>query len=179
MAALPDGTRIPLDDGKTKTFDERLANPDIEDLFRIPYQAGPILPVTTVDHDPGRVRIEAILAAAYGGKDVASQQVRVRFLGNPVRVHRKIASALARVEQRLVDASSVQPVSALTARFRGRRSCGIWFGRLCGQAHRGQDLLDRVVGLDQCDEAKRAFAARADRVDLERSRPMSVYRAQT
>ena len=109
MAALPDGTRIPLDDGKTKTFDERLANPDIEDLFRIPYQAGPILPVTTVDHDPGRVRIEAILAAAYGGKDVASQQVRVRFLGNPVRVHRKIASALARVEQRLIQARAADP----------------------------------------------------------------------
>jgi hypothetical protein len=38
------------------------------------------------------------------------------------------------------------------------------FGRLCGQAHGGQDLLDRVLGLDQGDEAQRAFAARADRV---------------
>ena len=30
----------------------------------------------------------------------------------------------------LVNAPSVQPVSALTARFRGRRSCGIWFDHL-------------------------------------------------
>jgi hypothetical protein len=104
VAALPDGTRIVADDGKNKTFDETLANPTVEDLFRISYRAGPILPVTTVDQDPGRVRIESILVAAYGGKDVASQQVRVRFLGNPVRVHRKIAPALARVEQRLIRA---------------------------------------------------------------------------
>jgi hypothetical protein len=64
------------------------------------------------------------------------------------------------LDSALVDAPSVQPVSALTARFRGRRSCGIWFGRLCGQAHRGQDFLDGVVGLDQGYETQRAFAAR-------------------
>jgi len=109
VTALPDGARIPVNDGKTKTFDERLANPTVADLFRISYRAGPILPVTTVDQDPGRVRIEAILAAAYGGKGVASQQVRVHFLGNPVRVHRKIAPALARVERRLVQATAADP----------------------------------------------------------------------
>ena len=43
------------------------------------------------------------------------------------------------------------------------------FGRLCGQPHGGQDLFDGVLGLDQGDEAQRAFAARADRVDRERS----------
>jgi hypothetical protein len=129
VAALPDGTRIVADDGKNKTFDETLANPTIEDLFRIPYRAGPILPVTTVDQDPGRVRIEAVLAAAYRGDGVAGQQVRVLFLGNWVRVHRKIAAALARVEQRLAQARAADPrlspyLRRLSGGFAQRRIAG-------------------------------------------------------
>ena len=61
---------------------------------------------------------------------------------------------------------SVEPVT-LAARLRRGRSCGEGAGRLDGQAHGGQDLLDGVLGLDQSDEAKRAIAARAGRVDLE------------
>jgi hypothetical protein len=68
----------------------------------------------------------------------------------------------------LVSVRSVEPASAVAARFRRRRSCGKKFGRLRGQAHGGQDLLDGVVGLDEGDEAEGAFAGRAGRVDRER-----------
>ena len=145
VAALPDGARIPWDDGKTKTFDERLANPDIEDLFRIPYQAGPIFPVTTVDQDPGRVRIEAVLAAAYGGKDVASQQVRVRFLGNPVRIHRKIAPALARVEQRLIRARTAD---ARLSPYLCRLSGGFARRRIAGTDRTSAHAFGIAIDLD-------------------------------
>jgi hypothetical protein len=101
FALLPDGKRIPFDDGKAKSFDERLASPDVEDLFSIPYRRGAIHDVREENDDPGRIRIEAILAATYGGDDVAARQIRVHFLGMPVRVHRLMAPALARVAARL------------------------------------------------------------------------------
>lgn len=145
VAALPDGTRIVADDGKNKTFDETLANPTVEDLFRISYRAGPILPVTTVDQDPGRVRIESILVAAYGGKDVASQQVRVRFLGNPVRVHRKIAPALARVEQRLIRARTAD---ARLAPFLRRLSGGFAQRKIAGTDRISAHAFGIAVDLD-------------------------------
>jgi len=104
LALLPDGKRIPWDDGKAKSFDEKLALPDVEDMFSIPYRRGAIRDVRDQNDDPGRIRIEAILAAAYGGDHVAAQQIRVRFLGMPVRVHRLIAPSLARVAARLEEA---------------------------------------------------------------------------
>jgi hypothetical protein len=102
-ARLPDGKRVPVDDGKAKTFEERLAVPDIEDMFSIPYRTGIIHPVEIEDHDPGRIRVEPILAATYGPR-VSARLVRVRFLGMSVRVHREIAPALARVAERLAAA---------------------------------------------------------------------------
>jgi hypothetical protein len=104
VAVLPDGKRIPFDDGKAKSFDERLESPDVEDLFSIPYRIGAIRDVRDENDDPGRIRIEAILAATYGGDHVAAEQIRVRFLGMPVRVHRLMAPALARVAARLEEA---------------------------------------------------------------------------
>jgi hypothetical protein len=145
VAALPDGTRIVADDGKSKTFDETLANPTIEDLFRIPYRVGPILPVTAVDQDPGRVRIAAVLAAAYGGKAVAGQQVRVLFLGNRVRVHRKIAAALARVEQRLVQARAAD---ARLAPYLRRLSGGFAQRKIAGTDRVSAHAFGIAVDLD-------------------------------
>jgi hypothetical protein len=108
FAHLPDGTRVPFDDGKAKTFAERLAAPDIEDMFAIPYRPGPIRPVSVEDEDPGRVRVEGIFAATYGPRP-AALQIRVRFLGLPVRVHRRVAPALARVAGRLARARRQDP----------------------------------------------------------------------
>jgi len=107
-ARLPDGSRVRFDDGKTKTFEEILAAPDVEDMFSIPYRTGAIRPVEIENHDPGRVRVEPILAATYGPR-AASRLVRVRFLGMPVRVHRRIAPALARVAERLTAARKADP----------------------------------------------------------------------
>lgn len=108
FAATLNGTRIPFDDHKNKSFDERLASPDVKDIFRIPYRAGAIVPVETENDDPGRVRVEAILAATYGPNPAAAQ-VRTRFLGMAVRVHRSIVPALARVASRLENARRDDP----------------------------------------------------------------------
>jgi hypothetical protein len=128
FARLPDGARVPFDDGKAKSFAERLAAPDIEDMFAIPYPTGPIRPVSIENEDPGRVRVESILRATYG-PNPAAEQIRVRFLGLPVRVHRTIAPALARVAQRLEQArkadSRLRPfLKRLSGGFADRKIAG-------------------------------------------------------
>ena len=95
VAVLPDGARVPFDDGKVKTFEQRLESPDLKDIFLVPYRAGPIRAVEAENEDPGRVRVEALLAATYGDP-AAAEQVRVRFMGMPIRVHGKIAPACRR-----------------------------------------------------------------------------------
>lgn len=97
---LLDGTRLRFDDGRSKTFEERLASPDLQDIFFVPYRPGTIEAVESEGHDPGRFRAVALLAATYGPRPVR-EQVRIGFLGMPVRVHRKIAPALERVAGRL------------------------------------------------------------------------------
>ncbi len=105
FARLPDGTLLPLDDGRKKSFDDKLDAPDVEDVFSIPYRPGPIRPVTTPDDDPGRIRIPRLFEVAYppGGL------VRIDFLGQKLTVHRKVAPAFARVAARLGRALRADP----------------------------------------------------------------------
>lgn len=99
------GVRIAWDDGRAKSAAERLEHPDVADAFAQRYRPGPIRPVTTPDEDPGRVRLDPVLRAAYppGGL------VAVPFLGHVVRFHRKAAPALARVAARLSRAIAADP----------------------------------------------------------------------
>ena len=56
-ARLPDGKRVPYDDGEPRSFDEQLDRPDIKDWFSIRYRPGAIRPVTVENEDPGRIRV--------------------------------------------------------------------------------------------------------------------------
>jgi hypothetical protein len=118
FAVTPNGTRIVFDDHKTKSFHERLDTPDVKDIFFIPYRAGAIRPVETENDDPGRIRVEALLDATYGPTP-AEAQVRVRFLGMAVRVHRTIAPALERVAKRLKDARANPGLAPFLRRLSG------------------------------------------------------------
>jgi len=97
-ALLSDGSEIPYDDGKKKSLEERLAHPDVEDMFAQRYRKGPIKPVTTVDEDPGRVRLDHLLLLAYPKDGL----VEIEFSGRKLRVHKKAAAAFSRVHQRLM-----------------------------------------------------------------------------
>ncbi len=94
---LVDGTRLPYDDGRDKSFAERLAHPDVLDTFTPPYPTGPITPVTTPDADPGRARLDALLATVYPRAGL----VHVPFVGTTIVVHARVAPAFARVAARL------------------------------------------------------------------------------
>src|SRR4051794_39549232 len=61
-----DGSRLPLDDGQPKTFQQWLENPDIKDMFRFPYPRGaPVVPPPR-NLDPGRVHNAALFTKIYG-----------------------------------------------------------------------------------------------------------------
>jgi hypothetical protein len=94
---LQSGEKLPFDDGRAKTFEDKLARPDLKDMLAIPYPSGPIAPVTVENQDPGRIRVEALFAAQYPKKDL----VEVPFLGRTIRVHRKVAGPIANVDKRL------------------------------------------------------------------------------
>ena len=148
-AVLPSGARLSFDDGTKKSFEQRLDEPDLKDIFLIPYRTGSIRPVEVENDDPGRVRVEALFAATYGGPaQAAASQVRVRFLGLPIRVHRKIAPALAQVEARLRRARDTEPG---LARFLRRLSGGYAARKIAGTERTSAHAFGIAVDLDKSE----------------------------
>ena len=149
VGVLPSGVRVLFDDGKTKTFEQRLDAPDLKDIFLIPYRPGPIRAVKAEGEDPGRVRVEAVLAATYGGAGTAAAlQVRVRFLDMPVRVHRKIAPALVRMAERLAQA---QKADASLGRFLRRLSGGFAARNIAGTERTSAHAFGIAIDLDKSE----------------------------
>jgi len=103
-----DGSRLPLDDGQAKTFQQWLENPEIKDMFRFPYPRGaPAIPPPR-NLDPGRVHNAALFTKIYGdcrNADFEKSLTRVAWLPkktkqtllitsiNGVAEHLKAASA--------------------------------------------------------------------------------------
>jgi hypothetical protein len=108
-AELPDGTRIPYDDGRARTFDQQLATPAVKDAFSQRYRPGPIRPVDRENDDPGRIRLDPVFAATYGRSERAVDVIPFRFFDQKLRVHRKVARAFAAVEARLRRAVAADP----------------------------------------------------------------------
>ncbi|MFP4537011.1 MAG: M15 family metallopeptidase [Dichotomicrobium sp.] len=61
-----DGTRMPFDDGRDKSFKQRLTDPDLEDQFYTEYPRGLRGVPPLEDIDPGRVRYEPFFVKMYG-----------------------------------------------------------------------------------------------------------------
>jgi D-alanyl-D-alanine carboxypeptidase len=108
-ARLPDGSTAPWDDGREKSFEEKLEAPDLEDTFSIPYRPGPIVPVTRENEDPGRIRFDPLFQAAYGASEAQVDVVDADFLGQRLQVHRRVAPAFERVARRLTQALAKEP----------------------------------------------------------------------
>ena len=95
------GQTYPWDDGKAKSFEEKLAAPDLEDTFSPPYVAGGIAAVTRENDDPGRIRFDPLFRATYGASETQVAVVATDFLGQTLKVHVRAAPAFARVAERL------------------------------------------------------------------------------
>jgi hypothetical protein len=108
-AHLPDGHRLLYDDGRVKPPAQRLDEADLEDMFSQRYTPGPIRPVTTVDEDPGRFRVDALFQARYGATPRAIPVVPFVLFGIRLRVHRLVEPAFIRVRQRLEALVAARP----------------------------------------------------------------------
>ncbi len=60
------GEKIVYDDGKAKSFAEKLGDADIQDTMEIPYPLESIETLKSGEDDPGRIRCYALLKAVYG-----------------------------------------------------------------------------------------------------------------
>lgn len=110
-ARLSDGGVIAWDDGQTKTFDVKLEKPDLEDTLSQRYEPGPIVPITTADQDPGRIRVDALFRATYGdsAKAVEHELIPFTFFGQSLRIHPKAKTAFERARTELEAAVKADP----------------------------------------------------------------------
>ncbi len=116
IAHLASGADLPWDDERDKTLDQALEDPDLQDMLARPYPTGPIQAITDEDHDPGRVRVDALFGATYDKRELAP----ISFLGHRLRVHRRAHAAFARVEESLRQAMRQDPrLRPWVARFSG------------------------------------------------------------
>ncbi len=99
------GWALSLADGTT------VSPEDAREVFELVYPTGPIRPITEVDFDPGRVRIDPLMFATYGknAKEVQAALVAVRLGGKVFMVHRRIAEPLRRVAARIDAAMKRDP----------------------------------------------------------------------
>ena len=78
------GKRMPVSDGSPdKSFEQRLARPDIRDQFALAYPAGTDITPPARNEDPGRFRNEAFFTGMYGDcrkGEVAKRLVPVAWL---------------------------------------------------------------------------------------------------
>lgn len=92
---------LPLDDGVAREGEDRFDHPDVRDVFEPPYPVA--APLAAPLGDPGRARLEPLLAATYGATpaEVQAGLVAVSLAGASVRVHRNVAVALGKVARSL------------------------------------------------------------------------------
>jgi len=74
---MKSGAKLLYDDKKNKSLNEKIANPDLQDMMEQIYPLGSIDKLMDVDFDPGRVRIYPLLKEVYG----ANRQQVVSNLG--------------------------------------------------------------------------------------------------
>ena len=104
---LQNNETVPYDDGRTKTFEETLDDPDIQDMFHQKYPVGPVTEPVDWEFDPGRFRVDKIFRVLYGDSaaKVRSRLVRVDVCGKKVGFHgdHGASAALTEVAKELSD----------------------------------------------------------------------------
>jgi hypothetical protein len=85
-----DGSFTVFDDGKQKTFDEKLENADIEDQLSQVYQKGKLLVNPILNQDAGRIRNELFFKKIYGATKAEVEKNLVTIIWLPKSVNKKI-----------------------------------------------------------------------------------------
>lgn len=93
------GKTFPFDDGKVKTAEQRIDDPDIEDMFAQIYPLTNPTEKVEKDDDPGRARVEDFFKTLYGENEAAVRKnlVTVNFCGNKLPFNARCGAADALV----------------------------------------------------------------------------------
>jgi hypothetical protein len=107
------GKRFAYDDGKVKTPQQALEDPDLQDMLAQVYDTGPAPQDIAENWHPGRRRVTAFFEEVYGHDpaEVTANSRRVRFLDATVLFNARngAADALSRVSDRLSELVSRDP----------------------------------------------------------------------
>jgi len=96
-----DSSRLLFDDGKQKTEEELIENPDVQDMFAYSYLKGEIENPAKF-HNPGRMRNEDFLKKIYGKTSAEVQQNLTTIIWCPKLVGQKLQiSKINNVDQHL------------------------------------------------------------------------------
>ncbi len=110
---MNNGDRVIYDDGRQKSFEEKLNNPDLEDMLEQTYRPGPVAAKIPVNWDPGRFRVGAFFNKVYGASsvEVRKNMVKVNFCGIGVWFNSRnnAAAALEKVNLELSALIKNQP----------------------------------------------------------------------
>ena len=71
---LNSGEKILYDDGREKSYEEKLANPDIQDMLEVLYKFGPVEGLVPVNYNPGRTRLYPLMKEIYGSNQYEIEQ---------------------------------------------------------------------------------------------------------
>ena len=103
---MKSGRKILYDDKRTKNFEHKLANPDLQDMMEQTYPLADISNLMEEDFDPGRIRKYALLSEVYGESREKIQgnliSVKVGYKNFLFNRNNKAAEALEAVVKELI-----------------------------------------------------------------------------
>ncbi|MCM8709619.1 M15 family metallopeptidase [Clostridium sp. SYSU_GA19001] len=101
---MKSGKKILYDDKKNKTFEQKLNNPDLQDMMEQIYPLKPVTDLMEKDFDPGRIRVYELLREVYGGSKQAVEKnlVNVSYINCRFNGNNKAAESLKNVMKELV-----------------------------------------------------------------------------
>lgn len=87
---MQNGQKLIYEDGKSKNFEVKLSNPDIDDMMSISYRKGDHYRVTQINEDPGRVRHQGFFEAIYGQTSQEVEKNLVSITWCPIWTNQRI-----------------------------------------------------------------------------------------
>ncbi len=105
-AVMKSGKKLLYDDKRVKSYDEKLNNPDIQDMMEQIYPLNDIDDLLEANYDPGRIRTYPLLRSVYGGSRSQVQldliNVKMGYTSCQFNKSNKAAEALKSVMSELI-----------------------------------------------------------------------------
>ena len=102
-----DSSRLLFDDGKQKTTEQLLNNPDIQDMFIYSYPKGKLDSLITKNYNPGRIRNDDFFKKIYGKTEEEVKKNLVEIVWCPKLVGQKLKiTSVNGVDKRLAAVSA-------------------------------------------------------------------------